>query len=115
MDLEVVEGGWVVACWGSDTVLFVGSGCDAAVHGAPADTFLAAGGALNRAPGRGGGGLDRPCALVCVPGLGLVVRDLYNGGRLQVFATRDAVAMAAMSPSRVAWMVAVARGFHHRR
>ena len=45
-----------------------------------------------------------------VPGLGLVVQEWGNGGRLQVFATRDAMAMASMSPGRVAWMGAVVRG-----
>jgi hypothetical protein len=48
-------------------------------------------------------------ALAMVPGLGLVVREHGNGGRLQLFATVDAVAMAAMSPLKTTWMTAVAR------
>jgi hypothetical protein len=48
-----------------------------------------------------------------VPGLGLVVREMFNG-RLQVFATPDAIAMASMSCMRVAWMVAVARAVLRR-
>jgi len=46
-------------------------------------------------------------ALAWVPGLGLVVR--HNTG-VQFLATPDAVAMAAMSSCKVAWMVAVCRG-----
>jgi hypothetical protein len=38
-----------------------------------------------------------------------VVREFGNGGRLQFFATPDAVAMAAMSISRTFWMATVAR------
>ena len=48
-----------------------------------------------------------------VPGLGLVVRE-WGSNRLQVFGTPDAIAMAAMSCMRVAWMVAVARAVVHR-
>ncbi len=53
-----------------------------------------------------------PSALAVVPGLGLVVREANNSGRLQVFATPDA--MAAMSCTRVAWMVGVARAVLRR-
>jgi hypothetical protein len=42
-----------------------------------------------------------------VPGVGLVVREHF--GRLQVFASPETIAMAAMSHVRVAWMGAVAR------
>ena len=47
---------------------------------------------------------------VLLPGLWLVVREYGNSGRLQFFATPDAIAMASMSPCRVAWMGVVARG-----
>jgi hypothetical protein len=60
--------------------------------------------------GSGDGEFDCPSALALVPGLGLVVRDIASGGRVRVFATPDAIAMASMSALRVAWMVAVARG-----
>jgi hypothetical protein len=50
-----------------------------------------------------------------VPGLGLVVREALNDGRLQVFATPDAIAMAAMTHLRVSWMVAVARAVLRRQ
>jgi len=50
-------------------------------------------------------------ALALVPGLGLVVR--HETG-VQFFATPDAVAMAAMSSCKVAWMAAVCRGMFSR-
>ena len=59
--------------------------------------------------GRGDGEFDRPFAMAVVPGLGLVVREYHNGGRLQLFATADGIAMAAMSISKTTWMMAVAR------
>jgi len=46
-------------------------------------------------------------ALATVPGLGLVVRHRTG---VQFFATPDAIAMAAMSSCKVAWMAAVCRG-----
>jgi hypothetical protein len=92
-DVEEVEGGWLVACCASDTVEFVGDGITD-------DGF----GCLH---------LDEqycfPAALAVVPSLGLVVREVGKGGRLQVFATPDAIAMASMSPTRVSWMCAMAR------
>jgi hypothetical protein len=114
-DVEDCEGGWLVACpyW----IEFVTGDVD--------------GGGAGRVKlgkrGRGnGGGVGRPrlgkygsgdgefnhgpTALALVPGLGLVVRESGNGGRLQVFTVYDTVAMASMSVSRVAWMAAVARG-----
>ncbi len=48
-------------------------------------------------------------ALAVVPGVGLVVREEGNGGRLQVFATPDTIAMASMSHVRAAWLGVVAR------
>ena len=68
------------------------------------------GGARLGKRGSGDGEFQYPSALALVPGLGLVVRDIADGGRVQVFATPDAIAMASMSALRVAWMVAVARG-----
>ena len=50
-----------------------------------------------------------------VPDLGLVVRESGSYGRVQVFTTPDTIAMASMSPCRVAWMVAVSRGLLRRR
>ena len=46
-------------------------------------------------------------ALATVPGLGLAVRHCTG---VQFFATPDAIAMAAMSSCKVAWMAAVRRG-----
>jgi hypothetical protein len=93
-DVEECEGGWLVAGWESDTVEFVG-----------------------------GVGVGRtrlcqlrlPSALAQLPGPCLVVLDYYGGGgRVQLFSTPDTVAMSSMSPHRVAWMVAVARGTSFR-
>ncbi len=49
-----------------------------------------------------------------MPGLGLVVREDGNGGRLQIFATPDVIVMASMSAARVGWMVGVARAIVRR-
>jgi hypothetical protein len=102
LDVEEVEGGWLVACGGSHRVLLVGDG-DGGDGGGRPSLGKAGGGS-----GRGDGEFWGPTALAVVPFLGLVVRE---GGspRLQVFATPDTIAMAAMSPVRVAWMVAVVR------
>ena len=94
--MEEVEGGWLVACYLSHTVEFVGDGVGGGDGGRPSlDGW-----------GSGDGEFLHPSALAVVPGLGLVVRDMHG---LHVFATPDAIAMAAMSPTRVTWMAAVAR------
>lgn len=101
IDTEECSGGWLVACDGPYSVEFVGSGS----------------GVCRATLGRSGKGLGEfvnPISLAIVPGLGLVVRESF-GQRLQVFATPDDVAMATMSPTRVAWMVAVGRGILCRR
>jgi hypothetical protein len=97
-DVEECEGGWLVACWGSHTIEFVGGDVGGGVGGARLGKY-----------GSGDGKFVYPSALALVPGLGLVVRERDNR-RLQFFATPDAIAMASMSVPRVAWMVAVARG-----
>jgi hypothetical protein len=103
-DVEECEGGWLVACSGSHTIEFVGGDVD--------------GGGVGRASlgkwGIGDGEFYCPSALALVPGLGLVVRE-EGCSRVQLFATPDAIAMASMSPLRVAWMAAVARGTIRRR
>jgi hypothetical protein len=75
LDVEECEGGWLVACYNSDTIEFVGGDVD--------------GGGVGRARlgNRGSryGEFIYPSALALVPGLGLVVREISNGGRLQVF------------------------------
>ena len=50
-----------------------------------------------------------PLALAVVPGLGLVVMRRGGDTGVQFLATPDAVAMAAMSSHKVAWMVATCR------
>jgi hypothetical protein len=73
-DVEECEGGWLVACNTSHTIEFVGGDVG--------------GGGVGRARlGKGGSGDGEfyyPSALALVPGLGLVVREFYNG-RFQVF------------------------------
>jgi hypothetical protein len=108
-DVEEVEGGWLVACYGSHRVEFVGDGIRDDGGGWP--SLGKAGGGW----GSGDGEFCFPTALAVVPGLGLVVREDGNFGRLQVFATPDIIAMASMSPDRVAWMTAVARGVLRRK
>ncbi len=73
-DVEECEGGWLVACWSSNTIEFVGGDVD--------------GGGVGRARlgkrGSGDGEFINPSALALVPGLGLVVREIINA-RFQVF------------------------------
>ena len=102
LDVEEVENIWAVACALSHTVEFVGDG---------GRSFL----------GKAGGGhgfedgeFSHPYALALVPGIGLVVRESGNGGRLQVFSTPDMVAMRRMAPIRVSWMAAAARAIFRR-
>jgi hypothetical protein len=101
-DVEECEGGWLVPCWGSGAIEYVGGGVSSA----------------SARLGRHGGGdgeFSGPSALALVPALGLlVVRELNNSGRVQFFATPDAVAQASMSAARVGWMVGVARGVAYR-
>jgi hypothetical protein len=103
-DMEECEGGWVVAWLGSDIIECVGG--------------VEAGGDVGRARlGKWGGGdgeFKWPSALALVSGVGLAVREVGNRGRVQFFATPDAVAMASMSAARVGWMVGVARGVAYR-
>jgi hypothetical protein len=101
MDVEECEGGWLVACFGSSTIEFVGDG--------------GVGGVALGKWGSGDGEFRYPSALALVPGLGLVVQDLARDGHMQFFATPDAIAMASMSPFRVAWVAAVARAVARRR
>jgi hypothetical protein len=98
MDVEEVEGGWLVACMGSRIVQFEGG--DGDVGGRH---FVGK-------AGSGDGEFNFPNALAIVPGLGLAVLESASC-RLQVFATPDVIAMwTNMSGIRVAWMTAVSRG-----
>lgn len=114
-DLEECEGGWLVACSDSQTVEFEPGTWQADVGDDSDD-------APPRPPGLGewtsddspNEFFDGPSALALVPGLGLVVRDSADGGRVQFFAAPDDIAMASMSPARVGWMVAVARSMAQR-
>jgi hypothetical protein len=98
-DVEECEGGWLAACsgiFGRDIIEFVGGGAGLVSLGTQSRERE----------------FDLPSALALVPGLGLVVRDLAH---VQYFTTPDTIAMASMSPCRVAWMVAVSRGLLRRR
>ena len=77
-DVEEVEGGWLVACWDSHTVEYVGNGGGGDGGGRP--SLGKAGGGS----GSGDGEFHGPIALAVVPGLGLVVRE-WKSGCLQVF------------------------------
>jgi hypothetical protein len=106
-DVEECEGGWLVARGHpSHSIEFVDGGVDGGV--------ARVGRARLGKCGTGDGDFAFPSALAQVPGLGLAVRERGNEGRLQVFATPDAIAMASMSAARVGWMVAVARGGAYR-
>jgi hypothetical protein len=109
-DVEEVEGGWLVASLDSYRVQFVCDGVGGDGGGRP--SLGKAGGGRDGSED-GDGELDRPSTLAVVPGLGLVVREQGNR-RLQVFTTPDTIAMASMSPVRVAWMTVVARGVFRR-
>ncbi len=100
-DVEECESGWLVACDSSHTIQFVDGG--------------GVGRARLGSRGSGDGEFYCPSALALVPGLGLVVREVGNGGRLQVFATPDAIAMDSMSATRVTWLSCVARAVIRRR
>jgi hypothetical protein len=102
IDVEECESGWLVVRFPVHTIEFVDGGVDGGV--------ARVGRASLGKYGTGDGVFCCPLALALVPGLGLVVRELGNYGRLQFFATPDTIAMASMSASRVGWMVAVARG-----
>ena len=94
-----------MACYGSHTIEFVGG---VVGDGDDGDRpVLGEEGDEDRE-------LFAPTVLALVPGLGLAMREDGNGGRLRLFATLDAIAMASMSAPRVAWMVAVARCTAHR-
>ena len=105
MDVEEVEGGWLMACSSPDMLQ----------------------GRLGGQPGFGLGGHiavggDMPSssrnkyasALVTVPGLGLLVREAQHG-HLWMYSTPDLVKMRTMSCMRVAWMMGVSRGIQHRK
>ena len=74
-DVEECEGGWLVACFHSHTIEFVGGDVGS--------------GGVGRARlgkmGSGDGEFFDPSALALVPGLGLVVRKFYVNDRFQVF------------------------------
>jgi hypothetical protein len=110
-DVEEWEGGWLVACGGSHTVeSVVGSCCSGGSSSGGGSGMRASGGGAGAGAGAGGGGggfgsgdgspgrvtlgkrgdghgdFNEPVALTLVPGLGLVVREWGNEGRVQVLS-----------------------------
>jgi hypothetical protein len=109
-DVEECAGGWLVACSTSHSIESA-SGASGAGGGGDIGGF----GLGTELEGSADGEFTNPSALALVPGQGLVVRELGNGGRFQFFATHDAVAMGSMSSNRVAWIAAVVRSGRRRR
>ena len=110
--MEECKGGWLVACGGSvDTIKFVGDGAGGESGDGDGDGRVLA--TIGR-QGKRDGEFNIPSALALAPGLGLFVREYFNYGRVQVLATPHAIAMAAMSSARMAWVVAVIRGIASR-
>ena len=105
-DVEECGGGWLVACDMSNSVEFVASGGSGVGSTLGATSF--------GRQGEGHSEFSWPTALALVPDLGLAVREFFNGGRLQVFAARDAIAMASMSVARTTWLACVARAVIRR-
>lgn len=104
-DVEEVQGGWLVACCSSRTVEFISD-----QGGRGQRPLVVLGSRLATTPHV----FHYPSALAVVPGLGVLVRDFHHtmDGHVHVFATPDMVTMwSRMSDMRVAWMVAVVRGF----
>ncbi len=95
IDIEECEGGWLAACWLTNTLEFI-DGMD------EGRVILSIGPNEN-------GTFKYPAALSLTSSLGLVVRQKLPVSPISVFATPDMVAMDAMSIMRVAWMGVVAR------
>jgi hypothetical protein len=122
-DLEQCGGGWVVACLGAPVVHLVPGARDSlnASTDAPSSSTTTCADACKPSiirlmeDGEWDDEFCYPTALAAVAGLGLVVRECgrYHG-RVQVFMTREAAAMATMSIARVAWLVSVTRGMESR-
>ncbi len=92
-DVEGVKGGWLVACRSSQPVVFVADDFRRCV--CVVDMFEC-----------------MSCAVVTMPGLGVVVRHRIHGrgSPMQVLSDGDTMSMWSMSGMRVVWMTAVARG-----
>jgi hypothetical protein len=112
-NVEECEGGWLAASWDSNAFEFV-SGDDSSGE-PPADGVGRPSRPRLGISGRVDGELMYPSAVSLIPGLGLVVLELGNDGRVQFFTSPDAIAMDSMSPHRVGWIAAVVRAAAWRR
>jgi hypothetical protein len=105
-DVEECEGGWLVACTGSDNIQFVSGGvdCSGGGSGGSGSGSDGSGGGVTSLGkyGSGDGKFRTPSALALVPGVGLVVREMA-GQRLQFFASLDITVAGG-------WMVGVVPG-----
>jgi hypothetical protein len=81
-DVEEVEGGWLVACQASNSLVVARRAGGTATGSGTEPTVTCAG------PGEAEGELHWPSGLAVVPGLGLVVREVGNV-RMQVVSLRD--------------------------
>ncbi len=98
-DFVRCDNGWLVTCLFTNSVKFIK---DEGIAEHDEDTLGSFGHEL--------GYFHWPSVVAIVPDLGIVVREKGNECRVQVFAAQDTMAMRTMSKTRVAWMVAVARG-----
>jgi hypothetical protein len=107
-DVEECDGGWVAVGLSTQTLLYASSDTGASAKGAPAGDPAATVTVVGSVEGG-------PAAVAWAPGLGWFIRTfglatcLKDRGHVHVLASFDDVAMAAMTPARVAWMAAVAR------
>ena len=115
-DLEECEGGWLVAHEQGDSVRFLADSEDSSDSESASDDGATPGpGSRVRTPSRTEPqhltSVMSPIGLALIPGVGLVVREQHDFGRLEVFASADwdFIAMASMSACRVVWMGAVGR------
>jgi len=113
-DMDECHNGWLVSHQGTyfvrPSVYFVG----AQDHGKDERELAQASLPATSAPGPAQFTLGDACALVLVPGLGLVARPTRLGTQLGLYTTPDLVAMGAMSDLRVAWITVVVRGVFRR-
>lgn len=103
-DVQECEGGWLVACGANRTITFVDGGT-----GQRQDLCTRYPSALAMVPGPLLIVRERGTLILRTRGRPRVIEASGRDARLKFFATHDAMAMAAMSTNRVAWMGAAIR------